>query len=247
MTENQYLLETKRLKKQIGSFRLMESLDFHLEKGEIRGLIGPNGAGKSSLMHLITGKTEATSGSILFKGQDITEFPLHERTNLGIGIKFQISNVFIEETVVNNIQIAIQEKNCLWKTMNDKRIHEEVDDIIETIGLKDKKWWLAKELSHGEKQWLEIGMVLAVKPSLLMLDEPTSGMTKYETEKTAELIFNIRDNSDTTILIVEHDFPFIKQICDKITVMNFGAKLAEGSVEDIENNQEVQNVYLGGH
>lgn len=247
MTENQYLLETKRLKKQIGSFRLMESLDFHLEKGEIRGLIGPNGAGKSSLMHLITGKTEATSGSILFKGQDITEFPLHERTNLGIGIKFQISNVFIEETVVNNIQIAIQEKNCLWKTMNDKRIHEEVDDIIETIGLQDKKWWLAKELSHGEKQWLEIGMVLAVKPSLLMLDEPTSGMTKYETEKTAELIFNIRDNSDTTILIVEHDFPFIKQICDKITVMNFGAKLAEGSVEDIENNQEVQNVYLGGH
>jgi ABC-type uncharacterized transport system ATPase subunit len=245
MMQQDYLLETSKLRKQIGNFLLMEGLDFKLHKGEIRGLIGPNGAGKSSLMHLITGKTEPTSGEIYYSGDNITHMALHERVNRGIGIKFQISNVFLEDTIANNIQLSVQKKNHIWNSIRKKEANERTEEILQMIGLQDKREWLAKELSHGEKQWLEIGMVIGISPKLLMLDEPTSGMTRYETEKTAELIYDIQRNYDTTILIVEHDFPFIKEICDRITVLHYGDILAEGTVQEIAENEEVQNVYLG--
>jgi urea transport system ATP-binding protein len=212
----------------------------------LRSLIGPNGAGKTTFFNLITGHLKADTGHIYFRGQDITSQPVHLRARSGIGRKFQSPTVFDELTVIDNIRVAT--RGCskpfsLFFSRFDSDFDEYSDRLMNKVNLNDKKNWPASKLSHGERQWLEIAMVLGCKPRLLLLDEPTAGMTPAETRQTARLLSDIA--SETSTVVIEHDLKFVREIASKITVLHKGAVLAEGHIEEIAKNEEVRRVYLG--
>ncbi len=239
------ILETKELTVDFNGFKAMTDLDFSLKKGELRVILGPNGAGKTTFMDLITGKTKPTKGSVFFKGEDITGKHPHEIALLGVGRKFQGPNIFDNMTVLENIEVSVKGSNKIIQSLfhrKSKEDKEAIDNILTQIGLIDKKQYPANILSHGEKQWLEIGMLLALDPELIILDEPTTGMTADETYKTGEMVQQML--GDRTILVVEHDMEFVRQIAKTVTVLHQGRFLAEGSLNEIENNPRVQEVYL---
>ena len=240
------VLETRGLAKRFGGLIAVDRVDFSLEEGELRSLIGPNGAGKTTFFNLLTGHLSADAGTILFRGRDVTGLPVYSRARLGIGRKFQSPTVFDELTVIDNIRVASRGSSKPF-SLFFKRYDPEYDGfaerLLDRVRLREKRYWPASKLSHGERQWLEIGMVLASRPRLLLLDEPTAGMTPAETRQTAHLLVDVA--SDTSTVVIEHDIKFVREIASRVTVLHKGAVLAEGQLEEIAQNDTVRKVYLG--
>lgn len=241
------LLEVHNLTVEFSGFKAISNLNFSLDEGEIRVIIGPNGAGKTTLMDVITGKTRAAEGKIFFKGQEITALNPAKISHLGIGRKFQGPNIFEKLTVQENIEVAIKGKQRILSTFfikNDARRGEKIEEVLEQIGLIDRRNHLAATLSHGEKQWLEIGMLLVQEPELIILDEPTTGMTIDETYATGQLIQTVFKGR--SVIVIEHDMAFVRQIANLVTVLHQGRVLTEGTFEEVEQNKQVQEVYFRG-
>ncbi len=228
-------------------YRALRGLSLILEPGEMRAIIGPNGAGKTTMMDVITGKTRPDAGDVLFDGNfDLTELDEAAIANLGIGRKFQKPTVFESHTVEDNIMLALKcdrsvKASLLWR--NNAAQDETIERILHTTRLAPHAKRLAGDLSHGQKQWLEIGMLLAQDPKLLLVDEPVAGMTDAETVETARLLREIaRDHS---VVVVEHDMEFVRALGCRVTVLHEGAVLAEGSLDQVSTNERVIEVYLG--
>lgn len=234
---NGFILETEKLERRFGGVRAIHDVTFRLQRGELRCLIGPNGAGKSTFFKMITGQVKPSDGRIIFDGHDITGAQRHEVCNLGIGIKNQVPDVFDGISVHENIWAAARFRH---KAQNAGPI---VERLLEQMNLADVSGALVGELSHGQRQWVEFGMVIALEPKIILLDEPTAGMTVEETNWTAELIQEV--NKTTTVVVVEHDMQFIRKIAQIVTVFHQGQVLAEDTMENIQKNQTVLEVYLG--
>ena len=229
------------------AFKALNNLSFSIDYGELRCIIGANGAGKSTMMDVVTGKTKPDSGSVVF-GEAVDLLSLDEPTiaQIGIGRKFQKPTVFQNHTVFENLELAMKDDKRFFKTLFSKLSSEQKDKIEETmklIGLKELYNLEAGILSHGQKQWLEIGMLIMQEPKLLLVDEPVAGMTPQEVEKTAEILTSLA--KENAVVVVEHDMEFIRSIAKKVTVLHEGSVLAEGSMDAIQNNEKVRRVYLG--
>ena len=232
------LLELIRVSKQFGGIQAVEDFDLTINKGELHCLIGPNGAGKTTIFKLITGQFPVSSGRIKFKGEDITNLNASKRARIGLSIKMQIPGVFEELTLRENIRIAA------GNYVSKAQLEEEIDHLIKLVKIDGLGNPLVRNMSHGQQQWLEIAMVLASKPDLLLLDEPAAGMGPEETAFTAELVKEL-NKKGVTILFIDHDMDFVRQIAKKVTVLHFGKKFAEGRVEEIEHHEGVKQIYLG--
>jgi branched-chain amino acid transport system ATP-binding protein len=241
------LLETKWLTKSFGGLTAVDQVNFQVAQGELRAIIGPNGAGKTTFFNLIAGRLLPTQGEIWFKGENITHIPPHLVAKKGIGRSYQITNIFPKLTVFENVRLAAQAVAVtynFWKNvMSMDDINRRVVEILEKLQMLDHQDTSAANLPHGLQRHLEIGIALASKPQLLLLDEPTAGMTQEETQRMMELIEEIA--KELTIVLVEHDMKFVMSISKKITVLHEGKVLAEGTPEEIRTNEEVQRVYLG--
>tara|TARA_Y100001970_G_scaffold165119_1_gene201747 strand:+ start:17497 stop:18222 length:726 start_codon:yes stop_codon:yes gene_type:complete len=237
MSRENILLETKGLTKRFGGVSAVENVNFKIFSKELRCLIGPNGAGKSTFFRCLTHQEKSSSGQIFFKERDITKLHTHQISDLGIGIKTQIPSVFDAISVRENIWLAAS------RFCGGRSADELTDSIMEKVGVTHLRSSLVGQLSHGDRQWVEIGMVLSGNPELILLDEPTAGMTKQETEKTAYLVQEIKKSA--SLIIVEHDMHFVRSIADIVTVFHQGTILAEGKVDVIMNNSLVRDVYLG--
>ena len=231
------LIETRGLSKHFGGVQAVRNIDFALAEGELRCLIGPNGAGKSTFFKLLTGEIKPTSGSVLFRGMDITGLQAHEIARLGIGIKTQVPSVFNGLSVRENLWIAAA------RHQKGKAITHAVDAKIERLSLGRFVDKPVGQLAHGQRQWVELGVVLCGDPGLILLDEPAAGMTEEERGRTAELIREI--NREHPMIVVEHDMSFIRTIARRITVFDRGSILMEGDVAQVFGNQAVRDVYLG--
>jgi len=241
------LLETRKLSKNFGGLQVLNNLDISLPEGQLTSIIGPNGAGKTTLFNVISGRFPPSSGQVFFTGKDISGLKPHGISQMGLVRSFQITNVFTFLTVHENVRLACQsrlaQKVSLVKPAASFGLEERTRDILARIGLLPRQDKLAGELSHGDQRHLEIGMTLATNPKLLLLDEPTSGMSPAETVETMDLIQEI--SKSVTLLLIEHDMNLVMNISKKIIVLDYGEKIAEGSPEEIETNPEVRRVYLG--
>ena len=240
------ILEVTEVTKAYDEYKVVDEFSFQVEEGELRCLLGPNGAGKTTTMDLITGRQKVTAGKIMFQGREITGLPEHRIVKHGIGRKFQVPAVFKDLTVRENLQVANSRNTNPFVNMitfRQRAGRDRLDEIVELVGLQDRLDELGGNLSHGETQWLEIGMVLTQDPKLLLMDEPTAGMTEQETHRTSE-IFN-RLKGTRTLVVVEHDMAFVREIADIITLMHLGKTLAEGPMHEVENDPRVREVYLG--
>jgi urea transport system ATP-binding protein len=228
-------------------FRALNNPSFTIEPGEMRAVIGPNGAGKTTMMDVVTGKTRPDVGDVYFDGTyDLSRLDETEIALLGIGRKFQKPTVFDMHTVEDNIALALKSDRRARKTLFWRESSEElrrIDDILETIRLSPLRRRVAGLLSHGQKQWLEIGMLLAQDPKLLLVDEPAAGMTDAETQQTVELLKEI--NRHRTMVVVEHDMKFVRELGVKVTCLHEGSVLAEGTIDQVSENERVIEVYLG--
>jgi branched-chain amino acid transport system ATP-binding protein len=240
------LLETRRLTKAFGGLMAVLNVDFTVARGGVRAIIGPNGAGKTTFFNMIAGQLIPTGGQILFKGQDITTLAVHQRSRLGIGRSYQITNVFPDLSTFENLRVAVQSRlvhYALWRDAEELgESHRKAEELLRATDLCAKRDAMAANLSHGEQRYLEIGIALATEPELLLLDEPTAGMSADERTRTARLIKTIA--AGTTIILVEHDMDVVMEISDRITVLHYGQILAEGPPAAIRANAEVQRVYL---
>lgn len=248
MSPHPFALELKSLGVSFGGFKAVDGVSLRVAEGELRVLLGANGAGKTTLMDLISGKTRSTQGQVLLHGKDITNLPEYRVARAGIGRKFQIPSVFRELTVRQNLSVAATRepsilRNLRWGFGRTEDAH--VDELLDLIGLTELQHRLAADLSHGQMQWLELGLLTAQRPRVILLDEPTAGMTQVETRKTAQILMALRGRQ--TILVVEHDMAFVRDIAERITVLHLGKVLAEGSVSDIECDPKVRQAYLGSH
>lgn len=227
-------------------FKALNNLDLDVGRGEMRAIIGPNGAGKTTMMDVITGKTRPDSGRVLFNNIDLTRLDEAAIANLGIGRKFQKPTVFDHHTVWDNLELALKSDRSPWTSLRWKLRDEDrasIVSVLERINLKPAFATLAGALSHGQKQWLEIGMLLMQDPELLLVDEPAAGMTDAETVKTAEMLGAIA--MSRSVVVVEHDMAFIRALNVRVTVLHEGSVLAEGHLDAVQNNQRVIEVYLG--
>lgn len=245
-----YLLETKGLGRNFDGFAALKGVDFSLANGEIHTIIGPNGAGKTTFFKLIFGEIAPSSGKVIFKGKDITGLSSWQICRLGMGRSYQITNIFPQLSIHENIRMAVQAKRVLynfWSSANSfNTFHEKAINIIGEIGLESRMGEIAANLSHGEQRKLEIGLALASEPELLLLDEPTAGMSMEETKQTVKLIQKIARERTLTILIVEHKMDVVYAIADRITVFHQGSVLSTGSPDNIRNNEQVKSVYFRG-
>jgi urea transport system ATP-binding protein len=228
-------------------FHAINNLSLIIAPGEMRAIIGPNGAGKTTMMDIITGKTKPDEGDVLFDGTvDLTQLDETEIAELGIGRKFQKPTVFENQSVEDNLQLALKSDHRVRRALFWRESAEEVeriDRVLETIRLTTARDRLAGTLSHGQKQWLEIGMLLAQDPKLLLVDEPVAGMTDVETQQTAELLKEI--NREKSVIVVEHDMTFVRELGVRVTCLHEGSVLAEGSIDQVSENERVIEVYLG--
>jgi len=248
------LLELQKLTKYFGGLRAVNELDLSIEKGQIVGLIGPNGAGKTTAFNIITGKFRPTSGKVIFKGKDITGLNLHTIAGLGLARSFQQTFLFSEMTVLDNILVGFHLKskigfwNALVSTSSTRHLQgqlvEKATEIIQFLGLEHVKYELARNLPHGYQRLLGIGIALATEPELLLMDEPSTGMNPEETEHLLGKIKEI-NKKGLTIFLVAHNVRLIMNVCERVIVLNFGSKIAEGTPEEICTNSEVINAYLG--
>jgi urea transport system ATP-binding protein len=245
------ILRVDDLTVQFGGFKALNGLTFSMERGELRVVIGPNGAGKTTLLDVITGKTRPQSGRVYFQPneqprQDITDLQEQRIARLGIGRKFQTPNVFKSLTVLENLRLSLKYPRGVMATLiapfrQDGRTRTE--EIIDIIGLGPKAYRQAGMLAHGEKQWLELGMLMAQDPELLLVDEPVAGMTPKESERTGELLMSMAKKH--TLLVIDHDMTFVRQIAMKVTVLHEGEMLCQGTVQEVQRNPKVIEVYLG--
>lgn len=246
MNTTNVLLYLDHVSVNFDGFMALNGLSLLVEPGEMRAIIGPNGAGKTTMMDVVTGKTKPDAGDVLFRGVDLTRLDEAQIAELGIGRKFQKPTVFESQTVWDNLVLALKAPRGTLATLfaqlsaNDR---ENLEDILDTIRLNASRGEMAGNLSHGQKQWLEIGMLLAQDPALLLVDEPVAGMSEKETMVTAELLKHI--NQTHAVVVVEHDMAFVRQLDVKVTVLHEGAVLAEGSIDHVAANQRVIEVYLG--
>jgi urea transport system ATP-binding protein len=241
-----YLLSVSGLTVSFDGFKVIDDLSLAVEPHELRAVIGPNGAGKTTLLDLISGRTRATSGSILFKGEEITRLREHEIVRAGIGRKFQTPSIYETLTVFENLEMSYPAGRSVFGSLAFRRtpaVVSKVEEIAEAIYLADHLHRGADGLSHGQKQWLEIGMLLIQEPELLMLDEPVAGMTPAERRRTAELLKGLSENR--ALIVIEHDMEFVKNIADRVTVLHQGKWLAEGSMDFVQADPKVIEVYLG--
>lgn len=238
-------LQVTDLYVDFGGLRAVDMLSFEVEKGEILCLLGPNGAGKSTTLDLICGKTQPSGGSIKFEGTEISKLMEFQRARLGIGRKFQVPSVYKELSVIENLSIARSRHPGILHSLTRLALSDgkAASPILERIGLEHKAHDLAGNLSHGETQWLEIAMLIAQDSRLILMDEPTAGMTIQETERTAEIFRALSESH--TLIVVEHDMSFVRTVADRIVVMNRGSMLAEGTIAEIESNNDVKTAYLG--
>jgi urea transport system ATP-binding protein len=243
---NTYLLAVEGLTVSFDGFQAMTDMSFYVDKNEVRAIIGPNGAGKTTLLDMITGKTKPDAGHVRFKDQEMIGLAEHQVVRKGIGRKFQRPSVHDALTVFENLELSYPDGHGWFRAWTFRRtdaVKKRVQEIAEMIVLADKLDTLAAELSHGQKQWLEIGSLLMQDPELMLLDEPVAGMSVHEREQTAELINKLCENR--AVVVVEHDMEFVKRIAHKVTVLHQGKLLAEGKMEDVQNNPKVIEVYLG--
>ena len=228
-------------------FKALNNLSFFVRKGELRAIIGPNGAGKTTMMDVVTGKTRPDTGQVLFDGiTDLPRFDEARIANMGIGRKFQKPTVFENQTVFDNLELALSGsrdvlKSLIFKLKGEQR--DRIDGVMNTIALSEECYTEAGALSHGQKQWLEIGMLLMQEPDLLLVDEPAAGMTDAETEQTSILLK--KSAGERSVVVVEHDMEFVKSLESRVTVLHEGSVLAEGSLEKVQNDEQVIEVYLG--
>jgi urea transport system ATP-binding protein len=242
----EFLLAVEALTVSFDGFKAVNDLSLYVEENEIRVIIGPNGAGKTTVLDLICGKTKATSGSIQFRGQELTKLKENQIVHAGVGRKFQTPSIFDDLTVFENLEISYPRGRTVFGSLTFKRdaaVRDRVAEVAEMIFLQDRLDTYAAQLSHGQKQWLEIGMLLIQDPELLMLDEPVAGMSVSERVKTAELLNRII--KDRSVLVIEHDMKFVEDIAHKVTVLHQGQILSEGSMEHVKNDPKVIEVYLG--
>jgi urea transport system ATP-binding protein len=240
------LLEVKGLTTKVSGFTILNDLDFSIEENELRVVLGPNGAGKTTLISMITGQFKPIAGSIRFGGQDITGWAPDEIFQAGISRKFQVPNMYETLSVFDNVMVSLQGRRRVFSMLFQRLSGEERDriwGILEFVELADKANSPADALSHGERQWLELGMLIASNPKLLLLDEPTTGMTVEGKQRTAELIRRIAETH--TVLLVEHDMHIVRQIGQRVTVLHQGQRLAEGPLSEVLSNDMVRQVYLG--
>ncbi len=245
------LLAVDNVTQRFGRLVAVNGVSMLVEEGELRAVIGPNGAGKTTFFNLVSGFFPPTSGRIYFDGKDVTDVPPHERVRLGIARTFQITEIFPELTVRENLRIAVEvttgHRLAMWLSRRaDGEVRARVGELLELAGLGGKADRLVGELSHGDQRATEIMMSLALEPRLLLLDEPTAGMSDQETYAIAQLVRRLHKERRLTILLVEHDMRVIFHLADRITVLSEGAILAEGSPDEIGRNERVQTAYLGG-
>jgi urea transport system ATP-binding protein len=246
MRAGETVLSIEDLTVSFDGFKAVDALNMYIDKNELRVVIGPNGAGKTTVLDLICGKTKSSSGCIKFKNKELTKMSEHEIVRAGVGRKFQTPSIYENLTVYQNLEVSYPVGRSVWGSLMFKR-SEEVDDqvknIAEQTGLTDCLDMNAGLLSHGQKQWLEISMLLMQEPELLMLDEPVAGMSAKERDQTADLLKRISKNR--SVLVIEHDMEFVKKIAQKVTVLHQGKILAEGPMEKIQTDEKVIEVYLG--
>ena len=243
---NEKILEIENLTVSFDGFKALNQLNFSMNAGELRVVIGPNGAGKTTFLDVITGKVKPTQGRVLFKGRNLRTLAEHQIARLGIGRKFQTPRVYLNLTPRENLELTCNQKKNLWATLFGHPATTErntIAGLLETIGLTASANIPAARLSHGEKQRLEIGMLVAQSPDLLLIDEPVAGLTDEETENIANLLLALAESH--SIVVIEHDMEFVRQIARKVTVLHQGSVLCEGSIEQVQNDSRVIEVYLG--
>jgi urea transport system ATP-binding protein len=243
----EFILALEGVTKTFDGFKAISELNFYVDAGELRTVIGPNGAGKSTMLDLITGRTRPDKGRIEFgRDTDLTRLNESQINRLGIGRKFQTPSVYVDHTVFENVWLSLEGSRSVWNALFSRMTPEERDriyEVLEVIGLAEQALRKAGTLAHGQKQWLEIGMLLAQNPRLLLVDEPAAGMSDEETHKTGELLMSLAGRH--SIIVIEHDMVFVRQIARKVTVLHQGTVLCEGSVDEVQNDERVLEVYLG--
>ncbi|MCK9260998.1 MAG: urea ABC transporter ATP-binding protein UrtD [Azoarcus sp.] len=246
MSNTDFVLAVEDLTVSFDGFKAIDNLNLYVDRGELRVVIGPNGAGKTTLLDLICGKTRASAGSIKFKNEEMTKLPEHMIVRAGIGRKFQTPSIYENLSVFKNLEVSFPRGRGVFGALAfkcDDEVRNKVMEVAEMIGLSDRLELESGLLSHGQKQWLEIGMLLMQDPELLMLDEPIAGMSARERELTADLLLRICKNR--SVIVIEHDMAFVSRIAHKVTVMHQGKILAEGSMEKVQADPKVIDVYLG--
>ena len=248
--DDNIILETKSLWKNFGSLSAVAGVDLQFKNKELASVIGPNGAGKTTLFNLITGKLKPSQGAVYFEGSEITGLKPHRIARIGIGRIFQITNLFPELTAYENIRVSVlanlkETKRMLTLDHKVTKANEETDRLIELIGLSDKKDTACGVLSHGDQRLIEVGVALAINPSLLLLDEPTGGMGPEETDEMVGFIRDLNEKQDITILLVEHDMSVVFSVSERIVVMHQGTVIADGLPHEIRENEKVKEAYLG--
>ena len=244
------ILETHNLAKAFGGLRAVDGVSMQVKAHTLHTIIGPNGAGKTTFFNLLSGNIHPTSGKVIYKGRDITDMPAYRRVHIGIGRSFQITNVFPNLTVLENVRLAAQavghDNYKLWRHFRHFRAYEErAWAILKQVGLADRAALPARSLPHGGKRKLELGILLAADPDLLLLDEPTAGMAREEIPMLMEVIQSVREAGNKTIILVEHKMDLVMNVSDRISVMHQGKLLAEGTPLEIAGNPVVQKAYLG--
>lgn len=246
-TSHGVMLYVENVTVSFDGLKALNALTLYLNTGELRCLIGPNGAGKTTLLDVITGKTRPDTGTVFFGNNlDLTQLSEYEIALAGIGRKFQRPTVFHGHTVFENLELAMQASKKVWHSLLarlSRTQHDRIASTADTIGLLDQLYTRAGLLSHGQKQWLELGMLLIQDPQLLLVDEPVAGMTHQETERTAELLVSLAGKH--TVVVVEHDMEFVRSLARTVTVLHEGSVLAEGSMEEVQSDPRVVEVYLG--
>jgi len=241
-----YVLSIEDLTVSFDGFKAVDNVTMYIDQNELRVIIGPNGAGKTTLLDLICGKTQASSGYIKFKNHELTRMSEHEIVHSGVGRKFQTPSIYENLSVLENLEVSYPQGRGVFGCLTFKRtkkVLDKIHEIAEQIMLKEQLDTEAGLLSHGQKQWLEIGMLLIQDPQLLMLDEPVAGMSVKEREQTADLLNKI--SKGRSVLVIEHDMEFVERIADKVTVLHQGKILAAGNMNDVQNDPKVIEVYLG--
>jgi urea transport system ATP-binding protein len=246
-TSKKTILYVEGITVSFDGFRALNNLNLYVDDGELRCIIGPNGAGKTTMMDVITGKTKPDEGTVYFGQQiNLLELSEHQIARGGIGRKFQKPTIFEALTVYENLELATASNKAVWWTLTKVLTGEQkfrIDEVLVQIGLKELRHKNAGSLSHGQKQWLEIGMLLMQSPRVLLVDEPVAGMTGEETEKTAELLLSLAGKH--SVIVVEHDMKFVRSIARKVTVLHQGSVLTEGTMDQVQNDPKVIEVYLG--
>ena len=241
-----FILSVESLTVSFDGFKAVPDLSLYVDENEIRVIIGPNGAGKTTVLDLICGRTKATAGSIKFEGKELTRMREHEIVHAGVGRKFQNPSIYEDLTVFENLELSFPRGRSVFGALafrRDAAVIERVEEVAQMIFLKDQLHTDAAILSHGQKQWLEIGMLLIQKPRLLMLDEPVAGMSVGERVKTAELLNTITKNQ--SVIVIEHDMKFVEDIAHRVTVLHQGKVLSEGTMDRVKHDPKVVEVYLG--